>query len=250
MSVRQYVMKIHLLGLFPNIFESYFSGSLLGRAQQKSILEFYYHQLRDWAKNKYSAVDDKPYGGGRGMVFLPEVVCPAVRDLKEKHKIQKVVLTSPSGALLTPQKAKELSQCDSLLFLCGRYEGVDQRAIDLVVDEELSIGDYVVSGGELAACVIIDALCRYIPGVVGQEESVQKDSHEEGLLEHPHYTRPEVFENCPVPDVLLSGHHQKIEEWRRKESLRRTWQRRPDLLKKACLTNEELEMIKQWIHKS
>jgi tRNA (guanine37-N1)-methyltransferase len=222
-------MKYHILGLFSEMLDNYFSQSLLGKAREKNIIAFSYHQLRDWAVNKHHAVDDKPYGGGAGMVFLPEVVCNGVRDIKEKHNIDRVVLTSPSGKLLTPQKAKELSSLKSVLFLCGRYEGVDQRAIDLVVDEEISIGDYIISGGELATAVIIDAVSRYIPGVVGKDQSVRLESHEEVLLEHPHYTRPEIFEGKKVPPVLTSGHHQKILEWQKEMALERTKERRPDL---------------------
>lgn len=241
-------MNIHILGLFPDILDAYFSHSLIGRARKNGLVAFFYHQLRDWASGRHAAVDDKPYGGGSGMTFLPEVVCRAVREIKKNHAIQRVVLTTPTGHFLSPRKARELSQCEGVLFLCGRYEGVDQRAIDLVVDEEFSIGDYVLMGGELAAGVIVDALCRYIPGVVGKSASVASDSHEKGLLEHPQYTRPESFENIPVPSVLLSGDHQKIEEWRRLESLRLTWSRRPDLLKKAELSNDELEFVKGLIH--
>ncbi len=225
-------MKYHILGLFPEILDHYFSQSLLGKAREKGVIGFQYHQLRDYAQNKHSAVDDKPYGGGAGMIFMPEVVCRAVREIKEKHNIKRVILTSPAGKLLTPQKAKELSQQESVMFLCGRYEGVDQRAIDLVVDEEISIGDYVVSGGELATAVIMDAVSRYIPGVVGKEESIRLESHEDILLEHPHYTRPEVFEDKKVPEVLLSGHHKKIEEWQKEKAVERTKERRPDLYEK------------------
>lgn len=243
-------MKIHVLGLFPDILKDYFAHSLIGRACEKGLLQFSYHQLRDWCETNYKAVDDKPYGGGSGMVFLPDVVCRSVRELKKNHGIKKVILTSPSGNLLTPKKAQELSGEESLLFLCGRFEGVDQRAIDLVVDEEISIGDYVLSSGELATGVIVDALCRFIPGVVGKQDSVENDSYQNGLLEQPHYTRPEVFEKIPVPPVLLSGDHKKIEEWKRRESLRRTWHRRPDLLKKAKLSSEELDFVKELIHKT
>lgn len=240
----------HILGLFPDAFDSYFQQSLIGKAREKGALNFFYHPLRDWALDAHKKVDDKPYGGGRGMVFLPEVVCPAVRELKTRHKIKRVILTSPRGRSFDNRLAKELSRDDSLLFLCGRYEGVDQRAIDLVVDEEVSLGDYVISGGELAATVMIDAISRFVPGVVGQSESVELDSFEGGLLEHPHYTRPEVFENSPVPEVLVSGNHQKITEWRRQEALRITWQRRPDLLKKAKLTKSELDFVTGLIHPS
>lgn len=241
-------MNFHVLGLFPDLFDSYFNASLIGKAREKGVLKFHYHQLRDWAANKARAVDDKVYGGGSGMAFLPEVVCAAVRELKKSHAIGQVLLTSPRGESLTPKLARELSERESVLFLCGRYEGVDQRAIDLVVDREISIGDYVLSGGELAAAVIVDAVARYVPGVIGKEEASGRDSFEDGLLEHPHYTRPETFENIPVPGVLLSGNHGKIAEWRRKEALRVTWQRRPDLLKRAALTEEERDYIKALIH--
>lgn len=239
----------HILGLFPDAFDSYFQQSLIGKAREKGVLNFFYHQLRDWALDTHKKIDDKPYGGGRGMVFLPEVFCSAVRALTTQHKIKRVVLTSPRGRLFNNRLAQELSREESLLFLCGRYEGVDQRAIDLVVDEEISLGDYVISGGELAATVMIDAISRFVPGVVGQAESVELDSFEVGLLEHPHYTRPEIFENSPVPEVLLSGNHQKITEWRRQEALRITWQRRPDLLKKAKLTKSDLAFVTSLIHK-
>jgi len=158
------------------------------------------------------------------------------------------VLTSPAGALFDSKKARSLSEKKSILFLCGRYEGVDQRAIDLVVDEELSIGDYILTGGELASGVMIEAISRFVPGVIGKDESVANDSFEEGLLEHALYTRPEVFQNQPVPSVLLSGHHKNIAAWKRQESLKKTWERRPDLLKKANLSAEDLNWIKTWIH--
>lgn len=241
-------MQIHTLGFFPNSFESYYHQSLLGKAVSQGMVEFFFHQLRDWSSKAYGSVDDKPYGGSTGMLLSPAVACSAVRDLKQKHAIKKVVLTTPSGVLFNAKKAKELSQCDSLLFLCPRYEGIDQRAIDLVVDEEISIGDYVLSGGELASCVMIDAICRFLPGIVGKPSSVHQDSFEDGLLEAPQFTRPEIFENIQVPPVLLSGHHQEIAAWQRKESLRLTWKRRPDLLKKANLTTEEREFIMKLIH--
>lgn len=241
-------MDFHILGLFPEILDSYFQASLLGKARKEGRLQFHYHQLRDWGVGSYNQVDDKTYGGGSGMVFLPEVTVKAVRDLRKQHQIAHVVLPTPSGKLFTAQKARELAEKKSILFLCGRYEGVDQRAIDLVVDEEICIGDYVLTGGEMAAGVMIDACARFVPEVIGKNESVTNDSFETGLLEHPHFTRPEIFEGQSVPEVLLSGHHEKIEEWRRKESLRKTWQRRPELLKKANLNPKELKMIQDWIH--
>lgn len=240
--------ELHILGLFPEILKAYFHESLLGKASEKNLIAFFYHNLRDHGLGKNRTVDDKPYGGGPGMVFRSDVVCQAVRAVKAVHAIDRVVLTSPSGELFTAKKARQLSDCRSLLFLCGRYEGVDQRAIDLVVDEEISIGDYVLSGGEIAAGVMIDAICRYVPGVVGKSDSVLNDSHEEGTLEHPHYTRPLVFENMAVPDVLRGGDHKEIQAWRRLESLKKTWRRRPELLKHAGLSKEELKYIRELIH--
>lgn len=240
-------MDIHILGLFPDVFDHYFLQSLLGKARQKGLFKIYYHQLRDWAQNKHHAVDDKPYGGGSGMVMMPDVLCMAVSDLKKAHSITRVVLPSPAGRPFCKEIAKKLSCDASLLFICGRYEGVDQRAIDKVVDEEISLGDYVVSCGELAVCVMFDVICRYIPGVVGKCDSVQEDSFEKGLLEYPHYTRPEVYEGMSVPEVLLSGHHEEIDKWRHRESLKRTFLRRPDLLDKASLSEEDREYVKKLI---
>lgn len=242
-------MDFHILGLFPDSMSAYFASGLVGKAIENGKLSIVPHQLRDFSSGNYNCVDDKPYGGGAGMVFLPEVVVSAVQSLRVTHQIEHVVLTSPSGTLFDAKKARSLSAKKSVLFLCGRYEGVDQRAIDLVVDEELSIGDYILTGGELASAVMIEAISRYVPGVVGKDESVTHDSFENGLLEHPLYTRPEVFQNQPVPSVLLSGHHKNITDWKRQESLKKTWARRPDLLKKAKLTPEELDLIKTWIHK-
>lgn len=239
----------HTLGLFPDCLKSYFSEALLGKALEKKTIHIQHHQLRDFSVGQYKCVDDKPYGGGAGMVLLPEVVVNAVRDIRERYAIDHVVLPSPSGKLFNAKKAKELSQKKSILFLCARYEGVDQRAIDLVVDEEISIGDYVLMGGDLPSAVMIEAISRFVEGVVGKGESVENDSFENGLLEHELYTRPEQFQNQSVPEVLLSGHHHNISLWKRKNSLLRTWQRRPELLKQAHLTAEELELIKSWIHK-
>jgi tRNA (guanine37-N1)-methyltransferase len=241
--------RFHLLGLFPGLFDGYFSHSLIGKARAQGLVEFHYHQLRDFSGNAYKGVDDKPYGGGAGMVFTPDVVCCAVRELKTRHALGRVILTSPRGRPLTPTRARELAVADAVLFLCARYEGVDQRAIDAVVDDEISVGDYIISGGELAACVIIDAACRFIPGVVGNAASVARDSFEGGLLEYPHFTRPEVFEGVAVPPVLLSGDHAQIDAWRRQEALRLTWRRRPDLLKNADLTAAERDFVKELIHR-
>lgn len=240
-------MKFHILGLMPDLFDGYFSQSLLGKARDAGLIEIAYHPLRDWSDNAYKSVDDKPYGGGAGMVLCPDIVCRAVRELRGAHPINKVILTSPRGKLYSAAKARELMAEKSILLVCGRYEGVDQRAIDAVIDEEISIGDYVVSGGEVAALVMIDAIARLVPGVVGNPDSVVQDSFEEGLLEHPHFTRPEIFENVAVPPVLTRGNHAAIAAWRRQESIRTTWKRRPDLIKQAVLTDDEKEFIVKMI---
>lgn len=242
-------MDFHILGLFPDCLDEYFKSGLIGKAIESGSLHIFKHQLRDFGIGNYKQVDDKPYGGGAGMVILPEVLVNAVQTLKRNHAIEHVILTSPSGKLFDSKKARSLSQIKSVLFICGRYEGVDQRAIDLVVDEELSIGDYILTGGELASAVMIEAIGRFVPSVIGKDESVDNDSFEHGLLEHPLYTRPEVFQNQPVPSVLLSGHHKNILNWKRQESLKKTWERRPDLLKKVSLSADELNTLKSWIHK-
>lgn len=232
-------MDFHILTLFPQMVDPYFNESILGRARKEGLVQIFCHPLRDYAKDRHRSVDDAPYGGGAGMVFKPDVVVEAVRDLKTKHKISKVCLLSPRGRVFTQKFAKELANEKSLLLICGRYEGVDERAIHLVADEEISIGDYVITGGELAAQLVVDAVSRFIPGVVGNEESLKKESHGEGLLEAPHYTRPPEYAGFKVPDVLLSGNHQQIEAWREQESIRSTFLKRPDLIEKAFQRNTQ-----------
>lgn len=223
-------MYFHILTLFPEVF-SYFEASILGKAQKKGVLTFSVHQLRDYAIDKYKHVDDAPFGGGAGMVLKPDVVVRAIREIKKNNPIDRVVLLTPRGRLLSHAVAREYTTYPSVLFICGRYEGIDQRAIDLEIDDEISIGDYVLSGGELAAQVCIEVIARLVPGVVGDEEGPQHDSHSDGLLEYPHYTRPQEFEGLKVPEVLLSGNHAAIEKWRKKESLKITKERRSDLIK-------------------
>ena len=237
-------MDFHLLTLFPDVLQPYFQESILGRAQEKKLIRTFCHDLRAYAPGKHQSVDDSPYGGGAGMVMRPEVVVGAVRDLKARFSIDRVIYLSPRGILFSHAKAKELSTTfSSVLLLCGRYEGVDQRAIDLVVDEEMSIGDYVLTGGELAAAVVVDAVARLIPQVVGDIEGPQNDSHAEGLLDHPHYTRPFLFEGVHVPSVLISGNHAEIERWRRKESLCMTLKNRPDLIDVKNLSREDRRLL-------
>lgn len=223
-------LHFHILTLFPEVF-NYFEASILGRAQKKGLLTFSIYPLRDYATDKHKHVDDTPFGGGSGMVLKPDVVTRAIREIKKNNPIDRVILLSPRGRLLSHSVAKAYFSYKSLLFICGRYEGIDQRAIDLEVDDEISIGDYVLSGGELAAQVCIEVIARLIPGVVGDERGPQQDSHSNGLLEYPHYTRPAEFEGLKVPEVLLSGNHAEIEKWRKKESLKITLLKRPDLIK-------------------
>lgn len=224
-------IHFHILTLFPEVFQSYFAASILGRAIEKGVIQVSLHQLRDYARNKHHSVDDKIYGGGTGMLFRPEVVVEAVEEIKKKYLIDKVILTSPRGKIFNHQKAEELSQNISVLIICGRYEGVDQRAIDLVVDEEISMGDYVITGGELAAQIMVDSISRQIEGVLESSQAIELESHVNHLLEYPQYTRPAEYRGLKVPEVLLSGHHAEIEKWRLEESERLTQKNRPDMWK-------------------
>lgn len=224
------MIHFHILSIFPEALEAYLNVSIIGKAIERGLIQVSYHQLRDFTLDVHRRVDGRPYGGGPGMIFKPDVVVRAVTMLKEQYSIERVLLMSPRGPLLKHDAVRRLAEYKSLLLLCGRYEGVDQRAIDLVVDEELSIGDYVLTGGELAAQVVVDAVARHVPGVIGDAGAAMSDSHANGLLEYPQYTRPDVFEGLSVPDVLLKGHHAAIEQWREKESMKLTKKVRPDLL--------------------
>ena len=220
-------MKFDVLTLFPEMFAS-MQASVIGRAIQKRIIEMNLVNIRDFSKDKHKKVDDYPYGGGAGMVMRPDVVYDAYQSLTDKKA--KVIYLSPQGELLTQRKVQELSKEKHLILLCGHYEGIDQRVIDEIVDEEISIGDYIVTGGELPAMVLMDAISRYVEGVI-KEEAVQEESFVEGLLEYPQYTRPEIFLNKKVPDVLLSGHHANIENWRKEKALEITKRKRKEMLK-------------------
>ena len=220
-------MKFDVLTLFPEMFAS-MQTSVIGRAIQKRIIEMNLVNIRDFSKDKHKKVDDYPYGGGAGMVMRPDVVYDAYQSLTDKKA--KVIYLSPQGELLTQKKVQELSKEKHLILLCGHYEGIDQRVIDEIVDEEISIGDYIVTGGELPAMVLMDAISRYVEGVI-KEEAVQEESFVEGLLEYPQYTRPEIFLNKKVPDVLLSGHHANIENWRKEKALEITKRKRKEMLK-------------------
>ena len=222
-------MKFDVLTLFPEMFET-LKESIIGKALERKIIEINTINIRDFSKNKHKKVDDTPYGGGAGMVMMPDVVYESYMSIPHKENA-KVIYLSPKGKVLNQQKVEELSKQEHLILLCGHYEGIDQRVLDEIVDEEISIGDYVLTGGELPAMVLIDSVSRYVEGVLNKE-SVNEESFTNGLLEYPQYTRPEVFLNKKVPEILLSGHHENIRKWRREQSLEITKQKRPDLLKK------------------
>lgn len=247
-------MLIDIITIFPGMFQGPFDESILKKAKEKGILEINIHNLRDFTEDKHQTVDDYPYGGGAGMVMKPEPIFRAVEQILEpRTKKPRIVLMCPQGEVFNQEKAKELAQEEHLLFLCGHYEGIDERVRDYLITDELSIGDYVLTGGELPAMVIVDSVARMIPGVVKELESTQQDSFYAGLLDYPHYTRPPEFRGWKVPEVLLSGHHGKIAAWRRKESLKRTYQRRKDLLEKAYLSkddNKVLQEIREELEKS
>ncbi|WNB90424.1 tRNA (guanosine(37)-N1)-methyltransferase TrmD [Bacillus sp. NEB1478] len=242
-------MKIDVLSLFPDMFSGVFGQSILKKAQEKQAVEFRVLDFREFSTNKHRNVDDYPYGGGAGMVLTPQPLFDAVESLKAGNSSKpRIVLLCPQGERFNQQKAEEFSKEDHLIFLCGHYEGYDERVREFLVTDEISIGDYILTGGELGAMVVIDAVTRLLPGVLGKEESHLQDSFTTGLLEHPHYTRPAEFRGMKVPEVLMSGNHKHIEEWRKKESLRRTYVRRPDLLEKmnlSVLEEKWLEEIKQ-----
>ena len=223
-------MKFDVLTLFPEMFET-LKESVIGKALERKIIEINTINIRDFSKNKHKKVDDTPYGGGAGMVMMPDVVYDSYMSIQHKENA-KVIYLSPKGKVLNQQKVEELSKQEHLILLCGHYEGIDQRVLDEIVDEEISIGDYVLTGGELPAMVLIDSVSRYVEGVLNKE-SVSEESFTNGLLEYPQYTRPEVFLNKKVPEILLSGHHENIKKWRREQSLEITKQKRPDLLKRS-----------------
>lgn len=229
-------MRIDILSLFPNYFKGPFDESILMQARKKGLLDINLVDIREFADNRYRKVDDRPYGGGPGMVMMPQPTIGAIRSVKKPGA--KVIYMSPQGHPLTAAKCKELAQHKHLIVLCGHYEGIDERILD-EVDEEISIGDYVLTNGCLSAIVLIDAMVRFVPGVLGHTSAASEDSFEGGLLDWPHYTRPEVFEGKVVPEILLSGDHQKIAEWRRAKALEKTKRMRPDLWQKLKKENVE-----------
>ncbi|MFI2856752.1 tRNA (guanosine(37)-N1)-methyltransferase TrmD [Paenibacillus sp. JSM ZJ436] len=236
-------MKVDVLTLFPEMFTGVFGTSILGKAAEKGIVSLQAINFRDYAGNKHGQVDDTPYGGGGGMVLKPDAIFAAVEALQQSSSPARIILLCPQGQPFTQSKAEELSKEDHLVFICGHYEGYDERIRKHLVTDELSIGDYVLTGGELPAMVMIDSVVRLLPGVLGNESSAITDSFSTGLLEYPHYTRPAEFRGWKVPDVLLSGHHAHIETWRREQALRRTWERRPELLEKLELSPQDLKFL-------
>ncbi|MFW5692456.1 MAG: tRNA (guanosine(37)-N1)-methyltransferase TrmD [Chloroflexota bacterium] len=233
-------MRIDVLTLFPGMFEGPMTESMMWKARDRGMLDLHLHNIRDYSRDKHLKVDDTPYGGGGGMVLRPDVVIDAVEAVTTGvQPAPPVILMSPQGRLLTHDVVVELAAHPRLVLVCGHYEGFDERIRELVVTDEISIGDYVLTGGELAAMVVIDAVTRHIPGVLGAEGGQDRDSHADGLLEGPHYTRPVEYRGYTVPQVLQAGNHAEIERWRRLQAIRRTWQRRRDLLLKAHLTEDE-----------
>lgn len=237
-------MLIQVLTLFPEMFESPFQSSILKRAQEQQLVKFRYIDFREYTIDRHRMVDDTPYGGGSGMVLKPDPIFRALQDAKEIKPNAKVILMTPQGETFQQATARNLAELNHLIIICGHYEGFDER-IRSWVDLELSIGDYVLTGGELAAMVISDAVVRLIPGVLGSEESAVHDSFTEELLDYPQYTRPYEFEGMKVPDILLSGHHANIESWRREQAMLRTAKRRPDLMEKAKLADDNQKVLKK-----
>jgi tRNA (guanine37-N1)-methyltransferase len=237
-------VKFDIVTIFPELVNAGLGAGIIGRAREAGRLDIAVHNLRDFTTDRHRVVDDVPFGGGPGMVLKPEPLFAAVETLAaERGRADAVLLMSPAGRVFRQDDARRLAALEHIVVLCGRYEGVDERVREQVATEEISIGDYVLSGGELPALVVVDAVARLIPGVVGDEQSVEEDSFSRGLLDHPHYTRPAEFRGQRVPDVLISGHHGEIRRWRQREALRRTAERRPELLKTAPLNDEERALL-------
>jgi tRNA (guanine37-N1)-methyltransferase len=241
-------MRIDVFTLLPEVMQVYLQSSIIGRAQSSGLLDVNLHNIRDYTTDRHRTTDDEPFGGGGGMVMKPEPIFAATEGvLGNVLEEIPIILLTPQGKLFSQEIAMEFAQLPHLALICGRYEGVDERVRRYLATDEFSIGDYVLTGGELPALIVIDAVARLIPGALGDSEAFLKDSHANGLLEHPHYTRPSIFRGWEVPEVLRSGDHSRIDAWRRKESLVRTSIRRPDLLKRALLSDEDKRIIEQAI---
>jgi tRNA (guanine37-N1)-methyltransferase len=244
------VVRFDIFTLFPEMFSSPFDASIVGRACEAGRVTLAVHNIRDYATDKHHMTDDTPYGGGGGMVMKPEPIWNAVEgvlgfDPTGRSDAPPLILLTPQGRLFTQAVARQLAACERLMLICGRYEGVDERVRQYLVSDELSIGDYVLTGGELAAMVVVDAVVRLLPGVLGDPGAAADDSHASGLLEYPHYTRPADYRGYPVPEVLLSGHHAEVDRWRRREALRRTYERRPEFLEHADLSPADRQFVAQ-----
>ncbi|BDG35120.1 tRNA (guanine-N(1)-)-methyltransferase [Parageobacillus caldoxylosilyticus] len=240
------MMRIDILTLFPNMFTGVLNESILKKAQEKKAVSIHVVNFRDFADNKHKTVDDYPYGGGAGMVLKPQPIFDAVHHVTKDSPHPRIILLCPQGERYTQKKAEELAKEEHLVLICGHYEGYDERIREYLVTDEISIGDYVLTGGELGAMVIVDSVVRLLPGVLGNASSPVHDSFSSGLLEYPQYTRPADFRGMKVPDVLLSGNHRLIEEWREQQSLKRTFLRRPDLLENYPLTEKQKRWLEQW----
>lgn len=236
-------MIFNVLTLFPEMFEGFLKASIIGRSIENNLLDVNLINIRDFSEDKHKSVDDAPYGGGPGMVMTPQPLRDAIQSVNQDSHI---VFLTPKGQPLDQKKVIDLSNQENITLICGHYEGIDQRIIDTYVDEEISIGDYVLTGGELGAMVVVDSVTRLLPGVLGDEDSYKEDSHYNGLLDHPHYTRPQSFDGKEVPKVLLSGHHEKIEQWRLEQSIINTYEKRSDLIDKKLANNrDELGLVTQ-----
>jgi len=239
------MIRFDILTLFPEMFESPFDSSLLKKAQEKGLLEIAVHDIRDYAEDRHRMTDDYPYGGGSGMVMKVDPIARALEDVVPERREAKVILLTPQGKVFNQNTAQDLSASSRIVLICGRYEGVDERVREHLVDEEISVGDYILTGGELPAMIIVDAVARLVSGVLGNCDSAATESFSTGLLEYPQYTRPADFRGWRVPGVLLSGNHRLIDAWRRRESLRKTALRRPDLLGRAGLTEEDQKILEE-----
>ena len=239
-------MNFIVLTIFPEMFTSFWEHGIIRRALNQDKITASAIDIRDFAEGKHRITDDRPYGGGCGMIMKPEPLAGAIRAAQKKAPLSKRILLTPQGRRFDQDVARELASSDGLILVCGRYEGVDERICHDFIDDEISIGDYILTGGELAAMVIVDAVTRLVPGVLGGKDSAEKDSFSDSVLEHAHYTRPRVFEDVEVPGVLLSGNHKEIEKWRLETSLIRTFLKRRDLLENRPLSSQEIEILKKW----
>jgi len=236
-------MKMDILTLFPDAFKNILNVSIVKRGREKGLIDIQIHNIRDFSHDKHRRVDDYPFGGGMGLILKPEPLFEAIEHVKKEYS--KVIYLSPQGKVYNQKMAHLLSKEKHLILICGHYEGIDQRVIDKLVDEEISIGDYILTGGEIPAMVVIDSIVRLIPGVLGSEESVMDESFSEGLLEYPQYTRPRIYRGLEVPEVLLSGNHEEIRKWRRKKAIEKTFKVRPDLISNVFINQDEIEYLKE-----